>query len=55
MVQPKVAEILELDPITALSAQLAAQFSAINKRFDELSAQSVQKVEVMCDLCAGNH
>lgn len=34
---------------------MAAQFSAMNKRFDELSARSVQKVEVICDLCAGGH
>ena len=55
MHQPRAVGKLELDAVSALSAQMTAQFSAINKRIDALSMQTVQKVTAICEICTGNH
>jgi len=51
MPQPKVMGMLEVDAITALSAQMAA----MTKKIDSLAENKVKPVAYVCEICAGSH
>jgi hypothetical protein len=53
--QPRVAGIIEVDAVTALSAQMSSQIAALTKKIDALGVQNSSNIETVCELCAGNH